>query len=242
MYRVLRWIERMDWHKVVLRVFMCSFTLTLVFAGSLNTSTEGMKKPVGERTAQKIVPDELPPTFLTQAASLRREFLEESKTSRGSVPLRSRQSETSEEISLLLDLSKNILMVKKGSHIIHTALAATGSGKVLRDPLDPSRTWTFETPTGRFTIESKLEKPVWIRPDWAFIEKGMPVPEDPQGRQLPNVLGDYALGFGDGYFIHGALYTYLLGFNVTHGCIQVNDEDLQYIFETVPLGATLVIV
>jgi len=41
------------------------------------------------------------------------------------------------------------------------------------------------------------------------------------------VLGDYALGFGQGYFIHGTLYTRLLGRNVTHGCIRVADKDLE---------------
>ncbi|MGB0911877.1 MAG: L,D-transpeptidase, partial [Nitrospirales bacterium] len=146
------------------------------------------------------------------------------------------------EISLLLDLSQNLLQVKRGNHVIHTALAATGSGKVLQDPQNPSRKWKFETPRGDFTIQNKLTKPVWIRPDWAFIEKGVPVPKDRKRRLLPNALGDYALGFGDGYFIHGALYTYLLGFNVTHGCIQLNDEDLQYIYDMVPVGAKLVIV
>ena len=154
----------------------------------------------------------------------------------------SAKTPTHDEISLLLDLSKNLLLVKQGRQVIHTALAATGSGKVLHDPQDPSRKWKFETPRGNFTIKNKLKEPVWIRPDWAFIEKGVPVPKDRKRRLLPNALGDYALGFGDGYFIHGALYTYLLGFNVTHGCIQLNDEDLRYIFETVPVGAKLVIV
>ncbi|MDR4500004.1 MAG: L,D-transpeptidase [Nitrospirales bacterium] len=147
-----------------------------------------------------------------------------------------------DEVSLLLDLSKNLLMVVRGKQVIYTALAATGSGKELHDPTNPSRAWKFETPRGTFTIETKLKNPVWIRPDWAFIEKGLPVPKDQSQRLLPNALGDYALGFGDGYFIHGALYTYLLGFYVTHGCIQLNDEDLRYIFETVPVGARLVIV
>jgi L,D-transpeptidase YbiS len=58
---------------------------------------------------------------------------------------------------------------------------------------------------------------------------------------MPGVLGSYALGFGDGYFIHGALYLNLLGKEVTHGCIQLHPEDLQFIFDTVPLGALFII-
>ena len=49
-------------------------------------------------------------------------------------------------------------------------------------------------------------------------------------------LGDYALGFGHGYFIHGTLYTRLLGRNVTHGCVRVGDEDLKDVFKAVPIG------
>ncbi len=55
------------------------------------------------------------------------------------------------------------------------------------------------------------------------------------------MLGRYALGFGNGYFIHGTLYTRLLGTNVTHGCIRLGDADLEHIFKTVPLGATVFI-
>ena len=93
-----------------------------------------------------------------------------------------------------------------------------------------------------FKIVNKLVDPVWVKPDWAFIEKGHPVPKDMKGRLQPGALGEYALGFGDGYFIHGAFYTYLLGFNTTHGCIQLNDEDLRYVFKSVPIGATLIII
>ncbi|WP_447971006.1 L,D-transpeptidase [Nitrospira sp. M1] len=245
MYRVLRWIDRTDWRMVTALAFMSSLTLSLVFAGPLNTSSDGVKVgegTPGQQTAYKVKSDGQTSVLSIQSKSLSHASEAQRSGTRGYAPPVSPTTETSEDISLLLDLSKNLLMVKRGSVVIHTALAATGSGKVLHDPHNPSRTWKFETPKGNFTIQSKLEKPVWIRPDWAFIEKGAVVPEDPDARLLPNALGDYALGFGDGYFIHGALYTYLLGFNVTHGCIQLNDDDLRYIFETVPLGATLVIV
>ena len=54
-------------------------------------------------------------------------------------------------------------------------------------------------------------------------------------------LGDYALGFGDGYFIHGTLYTRLLGRNVTHGCVRVGDEDLKAVFRAVSIGTKIYI-
>ena len=149
---------------------------------------------------------------------------------------------TQAKISILVDISRHRLFVKEGDHILHEAIASTGRGNILADPRNPERTWTFETPKGTFSIESKLEKPVWIRPDWAFIEQGDPVPGNMADRLKPGVLGQYALGFGNGYFIHGALYSNLLGQDVTHGCIQLHPKDLQFVFETVPLGTPLTII
>lgn len=145
-------------------------------------------------------------------------------------------------IYLLVDTSRHRLFVKEGDRILHEALASTGSGNTLADPTNPERTWTFETPKGTFNIQSKLEKPVWIRPDWAFIEQGDPVPGKMADRLQPGVLGKYALGFGNGYFIHGALYSNLLGQDVTHGCIQLHADDLQFVFETVQLGTPIIII
>lgn len=153
-----------------------------------------------------------------------------------------KSSSTQAKISILVDISRHRLFVKEGDHILHEAIASTGRGNILADPRNPERTWTFKTPKGTFNIESKLEKPVWIRPDWAFIEQGDPVPGKMVDRLQPGVLGQYALGFGNGYFIHGALYLNLLGQDVTHGCIQLHPKDLQYVFKTVPMGTPLTII
>ncbi len=55
------------------------------------------------------------------------------------------------------------------------------------------------------------------------------------------MLGDYALGFGKGFFIHGTLYTRLLGRNVTHGCVRVGDDDLKAVFRAVSVGTKIFI-
>ena len=233
----------MNWRIVWLLSILGSLTLQLVFAGPVSDVVNHTQ--MASVVSQGI--DEI-------RNQVSREFFSESSLTQPGrkIPLKDAVfihnaqnrvfgEQHRDEVSLLLDLSKNLLLVVQGNQVIYTALAATGSGKELRDPTNPSRTWKFETPRGTFTIETKLENPVWIRPDWAFIEKGLPVPEKQSQRLLRNVLGEYALGFGNGYFIHGALYTYLLGFNVTHGCIQLNEKDLRYIYETVPVGAQLVI-
>ena len=142
---------------------------------------------------------------------------------------------------VVVDTARNRLSLRRGGETLFTAVASTGSGARLIDPRDPSRGWRFDTPRGVFAITSKHVNPVWIRPDWAFFEEGLPLPSTPDERIEPGVLGRYALGFGNGYFIHGTLYTRLLGTNVTHGCIRLGDADLEHVFKTVPPGATVLI-
>jgi L,D-transpeptidase YbiS len=144
-------------------------------------------------------------------------------------------------VYVVVDTASNLVYLKRGAETLYTARASTGSGALLVDPRDPSRGWKFDTPRGIFTITSKLVNPVWIKPDWAFIEEGQPVPTDREDRIETGVLGQYALGFGDGYFIHGTLYTRLLGTNVTHGCIRLGEEDLRHVFQAVSLGAAVII-
>lgn len=141
---------------------------------------------------------------------------------------------------IVIDSGKNILYLKKGTNIHLQAVISCGSGNFLQEP-NGKRRWVFDTPRGVFSVTSKLKDPSWIKPDWAFIEEAKAIPVDPQDRLEEGVLGDYALGFGDGYFIHGTLYTRLLGRNVTHGCIRVGDEDLKKLFMEVSIGTFIFI-
>jgi L,D-transpeptidase YbiS len=141
---------------------------------------------------------------------------------------------------ILVDTADNLLYLKDGPRILLKTPISTGSGSILIDPAG-ERKWIFETPRGEFTIRSRIVKPMWLKPDWAFIEEGKPIPKNLMDRVEAGMLGDYALGFGDGYFIHGTLYTRLLGKNITHGCIRVGDQDLKTLFHSVALGTKVYI-
>jgi L,D-transpeptidase YbiS len=141
---------------------------------------------------------------------------------------------------IVVDTGENKLYVKKGTQVVRQAVVSCGSGDILEDP-SGKRKWVFDTPRGEFYVKSKITNPYWVKPDWAFIEEGEPIPKNQQDRVEAGSLGDYALGFGDGFFIHGTLYTRLLGRNVTHGCVRVGDDDLKEIFKIVPLGAKIYI-
>ncbi|MDE3017667.1 MAG: L,D-transpeptidase [Nitrospirota bacterium] len=142
---------------------------------------------------------------------------------------------------IVVDTARNKLQVKRRDQVILDAVASTGSGTILDAPGKPGIRWVFDTPRGEFKVQSRLTNPVWVKPDWAFLEEGLGVPTDPAERLEPGTLGDYALGFGKGYFIHGTLYRRLLGKNVTHGCIRLSDEDLRTVYQLSKIGTSVMI-
>ena len=141
---------------------------------------------------------------------------------------------------IVVDTARNLLFIKQKDEILLQAVVSSGSGNILKDP-NGNRQWVFDTPRGEFAVQRKLVGPAWIKPDWAFIEEGENAPKNWKDRVEEGVLGDYALAFGNGYFIHGTLYTRLLGRNVTHGCIRVADKDLENIFKKSKVGTKIYI-
>ena len=141
---------------------------------------------------------------------------------------------------IVVDTAANRVFLRRGEESLRTMVASCGSGNVLEDQAG-GRTWTFETPRGVFSVLSKVDNPVWIKPDWAYLEEGDAIPRNPRERAQPGMLGDYALGIGNGYFIHGTLYTRLLGRNVSHGCVRLGSEDLAALVKSVSLGTRVII-
>ncbi len=142
---------------------------------------------------------------------------------------------------IVVDTARNRLYVKRRDTVLLEAVVSTGSGTILDHPDEPERRWVFDTPRGAFAVQSKLVNPAWVKPDWAFLEEGRAIPTTVAERVETGTLGEYAFGFGNGYFIHGTLYTRLLGRNVTHGCIRLNDDDLRAVNRLTDIGTPLII-
>lgn len=136
---------------------------------------------------------------------------------------------------IVIDSYRNRLHLYRDGELLRSAVCSTGTGIVLKDPRN-GRTWIFDTPLGERVIERKQRNPVWAKPDWAFIEEGQLPPTDPNERFDGFSLGDYALYMGEGYIIHGTLFPSLLGRRVTHGCIRLGDEDLEFVYRNAPIG------
>jgi lipoprotein-anchoring transpeptidase ErfK/SrfK len=141
---------------------------------------------------------------------------------------------------IVVDTNANLLYLRSEASVMLKTPCSTGSGGELVDETT-GRKWDFSTPLGAFRVESKLADPWWRKPDWAYLEDSLAVPADPSQRLDPEMLGEYALGFGDGYYIHGTIYERLLGVSVTHGCIRVGSDDLERLYERVGIGTRIYI-
>lgn len=143
-------------------------------------------------------------------------------------------------VYIVVDTHTNRLYLRETDRVLLDAVVSTGSGEVLLGPR--GQKWVFNTPRGVFKILRKVQNPVWTQPDWAFIEERKPIPPARSPRRLvEGYLGKYALYIGDGYMIHGTLYTRMLGKSITHGCIRLDDEDLETVYSAAEIGTRVYI-
>lgn len=141
---------------------------------------------------------------------------------------------------LIVNTTNNTFRLMRQNQVIREGMCSTGSYTILTQGED--KKWVFETPRGMMKVRSKQVNPVWVKPDWAFIEEGLPVPSPRHpSRYEYGTLGDYKLELKDGYLIHGTLYKRFLGMAVTHGCIRLGDEDLKEVYMTLKPGSSVFI-
>jgi lipoprotein-anchoring transpeptidase ErfK/SrfK len=142
-------------------------------------------------------------------------------------------------VYLVINTTENHFSLYKNRKIILEGICSTGSLVSLEGE---NKKWVFKTPRGDHKVLGKLTKPVWRKPDWAFVEEGLPIPSaNHPSRYEKGTLGDYALAIGNGYLIHGTLYQRFLGLPVTHGCIRMGDKDLKQVYETLQVGSKVFI-
>ena len=103
----------------------------------------------------------------------------------------------------------------------------------------------WETPLGLTKVVAKVRNPAWYPPDSVRAEHladGDPLPRVvPPGPQNP--LGDYAMRLGiPGYLIHGTNRPDGVGMRVTHGCIRMFPEDIDYLFDKIDVSTSVRIV
>ena len=66
-------------------------------------------------------------------------------------------------------------------------------------------------------------------------------PMGSKNRKVEGELGKYRLLLGDGYLLHGTPYKESIGLAATHGCVRMRDEDIEWLYEHVPVGTKVYI-
>lgn len=61
-------------------------------------------------------------------------------------------------------------------------------------------------------------------------------PAGTKHRSIQGELGHFRLSLGDGYLLHGTPYGNSIGSAVTHGCVRMRDEDIEWLYDNVPIG------
>jgi len=103
----------------------------------------------------------------------------------------------------------------------------------------------WRTPLGTAKVTAKVPNPTWRPPE--SIRKEAAANGKPLAAVVPpgpdNPLGAYALYLDlPGYRIHGTNRPFGVGMRVTHGCVRMYPEDIESLFEMIPVGTKVQIV
>lgn len=89
------------------------------------------------------------------------------------------------------------------------------------------------TPLGSFSLANKVVDPAWYQ-----AGRKEPVPPGPA-----NPLGSHWLGLDiGGYGLHGTIEPQSIGKAVTQGCIRLLNEDIQYLYDLLPIHTKIEII
>lgn len=93
-----------------------------------------------------------------------------------------------EQPYIVVSIEDHRLWFRAGDSVLFTSEVATGSGRVLERSGSDTH-WRFETPRGRLSVVSKELDPVWVPPDWHYVEeaqrRGLGVVRLNRGERVP---------------------------------------------------------
>jgi len=142
---------------------------------------------------------------------------------------------------MIVNTSDNHYYLYKGNQLVREGICSTGKNEKLVSA-EGDYEHIFHTPYGVRKVLRKATNPVWKKPDWAYIEDGLPIPgPNHPSRWETGTLGAYKLEIGDGFMIHGTIYKRRMVMSVTHWCIRLLDEDLEKVYKTMEVGSKVYI-
>lgn len=126
---------------------------------------------------------------------------------------------------LLVRIGENKLYLYEDGKITHEWSVATGQPE-------------YMTPTGLFEVELKRYMPTWVNPAPDTWGANMPasIPPGPG-----NPLGLRAINWtAPAIRFHGTSATYSLGYNASHGCVRMANEDVIQLYDMIEVGTPIV--
>jgi lipoprotein-anchoring transpeptidase ErfK/SrfK len=236
-HKISRWNRRFSIKELKSRKYFTYIKISLLVVSFIILYVY-IFQMIPDYTANLFVPKQKADTLSAEDQNIRRL----TKTTENSIRNLTRRFAglSSNSTYIVINTTANEFYLYRNQKIIRQGTCSTGSYILLES--GEEQKWIFKTPKGQFRIQGKTTSPVWIKPDWAFVEEGLPVPPpNHESRYEHGVLGDYALSLGHGYLIHGTLYQRFLGLPVTHGCIRLNDEDLDAVYHSLSIGSRVFI-
>jgi lipoprotein-anchoring transpeptidase ErfK/SrfK len=86
----------------------------------------------------------------------------------GPTPGYTQSADSASGLTVHISVAKRRLwVVDSAGDTLLAARVAVGSGKTLKGE---TRTWTFRTPLGQTRVSSKDSNPLWVPPDWYYVE------------------------------------------------------------------------
>ncbi len=127
------------------------------------------------------------------------------------------------------------IIVKQGERRLYYVL---GDGKAIRYPIAVGREGTSWS--GTSTISAKREWPDWT-PTPAILARQPNLPRHMEGGPA-NPLGARALYLGATlYRIHGTNEPWVIGEDVSSGCIRLSNDDVVDLYNRARIGATVIV-
>ncbi|MEA2498597.1 MAG: hypothetical protein QOH26_1002 [Actinomycetota bacterium] len=196
-------------------------------AGSLNKKpvdatidySTGWVETTGSNTGRKV---ELVPSRRALQTALRK------GTDNAELSVKILQPEVTEESF------DQILLVRIGENRLYLY----EDGKITHDwPVAPGQS-AYPTPQGIFEVTEKRYMPTWVNPSPDGWGATLP-PSIPPG--ISNPLGLRAINWSaPAIRFHGTTATYSLGYNASHGCVRMSNDDVIQLYDLIDVGTPIV--
>ena len=122
----------------------------------------------------------------------------------------------------------------------HLKLRAMHRGEVIRLQ-DGTRLLTRGDEVGVIYPGTKDFVPMVLDEHVVFDNTLFIPPAGTKQRSIKGELGHFRLALGDGYLLHGTPYANSIGSSVTHGCVRLQDDDIEWLYDNVPVGTRVYI-